>query len=781
MTYMNRLRRKIGVGYAVIILLMAGIGCIGLNGWRRQAQAAKKYQEIGQFQRNTRDIDFRIAQLSLIGESVMDWEKADFDRYHAKRMELDCLLCLLSSEGALPKVRIDSLRLSLEGKENNLYSIMALLDRQDSLSKRIARQVPMIARKSAQEKQGKGRRKILGLFGPRKRPKQTETTAMLHTLDRNVISRHKEQGRRIEEYADSMTERNKRLNQQLERLVRGMEEKAQDDMRAWEKETAALKRQNSLLTGSLSALAVLLLSLSYIVICRSVSRTRHYKKRKAELIAKLEDTVRQNGELMEGRKKLMHTITHELRTPLSAISGYAELLQGAEDGDKRTRYIRSIRTSAGRMSSMLDTLLSFFRLESGKESAAKVPFTLKNIAGTLETEFLPLAESKGLDLNVMTCKDIVLMGDKERVLQIGGNLLSNAVKFTEEGSVNLSISHEGGKLVLVVEDTGTGMGEREQERIFGAFERLSNAATQDGFGLGLSIVRRTADLLGGAIRVESEKGKGSRFTVELPMDTAEALPKEEKARTAHTHDIGKPMSVIALDDNEPLLMMTMEMLSANGISCDAVTNVSDLTEMMRVHDYDLLITDMKMPETNGYEVLELLRSSNVGNSKYIPVVVSTASGSCTKEDLLDAGFTGCLFKPFSISDLLETCVTCVKGGNDAATPDFTALLSWGDRKAMLDKIVESTEDEMRKFRDAAERMDVKALHDMIHHLRSSWMVMRTEKPLQRLHDALGKPEFIDNHDKELREAVSAVLATGRAIITKAKEERMEHDGTDNRG
>ncbi len=173
----------------------------------------------------------------------------------------------------------------------------------------------------------------------------------------------------------------------------------------------------------------------------------------------------------------------------------------------------------------------------------------------------------------------VVLTDKERILQIGNNLLSNAIKFTDNGSVSLAADYDNGLLKLIVEDTGTGMTEDEQQRVFSAFERLSNATTKDGFGLGLSIVQRIVTMLGGTIRLESEKGKGSRFTVEIPMQTAEELPEQTiQAQMRHNHICH---DVIAIDNDEVLLLMLKEMYAHEGVHCDTCTNVSVLMELIR--------------------------------------------------------------------------------------------------------------------------------------------------------------------------------------------------------
>ena len=163
----------------------------------------------------------------------------------------------------------------------------------------------------------------------------------------------------------------------------------------------------------------------------------------------------------------------------------------------------------------------------------------------------------------------------------------------------------------------------------GAFERLSNAAAKDGFGLGLSIVQRIVTMLGGTIRLESDKGKGSRFTVEIPMQTAEELPERiNQTQVHHNHTFH---DVVAIDNDEVLLLMLKEMYAQEGIHCDTCTNAAELMELIRKKEYSLLLTDLNMPDINGFELLELLRTSNVGNSRDIPVIVTTASGSCGKE------------------------------------------------------------------------------------------------------------------------------------------------------
>ena len=550
-----------------------------------------------------------------------------------------------------------------------------------------------------------------------------------------------------------------------------MDEKVQADLRKREAEIASMREKSFIQIGGLTGFVVLLLIISYIIIHRNITRIKRYKRETADLIEQQKQSIRQNEELIASRKKVVHTIIHELRTPLTAITGYAGLMRKDCNTDKTGRYIHNIQQSSERMREMLNAMLSFFRLDNGKEQPNFSPCRLSAIMHTLETEFMPIAMNKGLALTVTNRTDAVVLTDKERILQIGNNLLSNAIKFTDNGSVSLRADYDNGLLKLIVEDTGTGMTEEEQQRVFGAFERLSNAAAKDGFGLGLPIVQHIVAMLGGTIRLESEKGKGSRFTVKIPMRTAEEVP--EQINKTQIHHNSTFHDVVVIDNDEVLLLMLKEMYAQEGIRCDTCTDAAELIEMIRKKKYSLLLTDLNMPDINGFELLELLHTSNVGNSRSIPVVVTTASGSCSKEELIGRGFAGCLFKPFSISELMEVSDTCAMNVTQNERPDFTSLLSYGNESVMLDKLITETEKDMQSVRDAEQRKDHQELDALTHHLRSSWEILRADRPLRELYKLLHGSSVPDY--EALHNVVTAVQDKGSEIIRLAKEERKKYN------
>ena len=767
---MKYIQKIVASGYLLITLLIGCIAYVWHSEWQDIEKLEYDNRQLDELRKDINNIQIQLIEFSLLGETVLEWDNEDLEHYHLQRMAMDSLMCRFKT--MYPAERIDSVRHLLKEKERQMRQIVQVFEQQQAINDKIIRQVPVIVQKSVQEQPQKPKRKgFLGIFGKKEKLKPTVTTTMLRSLDRNMISEQRAQSRRLSEHADSLAARNTELNRQLQGLIIQIDEKVQADLQQREAEIAAMREHSFIQIGSLTGFVLLLLVISYIIIHRNANRIKRYKQETTDLIGQLQQAVAQNEALIASRKKAVHTITHELRTPLTAIIGYAGLMQKDCDTDKAKLYLQNIRHSSERMREMLNTLLSFFRLDNGKEQPNFSPCRISAITHILETEFMPIAMNKGLALTVTSHNDTVVLTDKERILQIGNNLLSNAIKFTENGGVSLTMNYDNGMLKLIVEDTGTGMTEKEQQRVFGAFERLSNAAAKDGFGLGLSIVQRIAAMLGGTIRLESEKGKGSCFMVEIPMPTADELP--EQSRHGYVRHNEAYHDVIAIDNDEVLLLMLKEMYAQEGVHCDTCTDAAELMEMIRRKEYSLLLTDLNMPEINGFELLELLRSSNVGNSKTIPIVVTTASGSCSREELMERGFADCLPKPFSISELMEVSDKCAIKGNRNEKPDFTSLLSYGNESVMLEKLIAETEKEMQAVRDAERHKDLQELDALIHHLRSSWEILRTDRPLRELYKLLHCKGIPDN--KAIANAVKSVLDMGAVIIRLAKEERRKYD------
>ena len=713
-----------------------------------------------------------VTALVTYGESVLVWDNEDILAYRKRHMQTDSMLQVLrvQCEDFIRPTQIDSLRTLLAAKEAHLFQIMEASRKQRQTDSLLFNQKLIVITHTATKTVIRKKKGIAGLFGG-KETVQLPITTRQTSLDKNLILQINRQQRVIENYTDSLRLCNKELNRKLRMLITNLDEQTWTAFRNKEVRLKASYERSTVIITGLITFSVALLVVFYLIIQRDIKKKVHARKERERLINELNLSVEQNNVLIASRKKAVHTITHELRTPLTAITGYAELLQKECNKENSVHFLQNIQQSSGRMRDMLNTLLDFFRLDNGKEQPKMQPCRISAITQTLETEFMPVAMNKGLSLIVKNESDAIILTDKERIIQIGNNLLSNAIKFTEVGGVSLTTDYTDGVLTLIVEDTGTGMTKDEQECVFGAFERLSNAAAKDGFGLGLSIVQRIVAMLGGTVLLESERGKGSRFTVEIPMLTAGEQPKQSYQGYARRNEAYH--EVIAIDNDEVLLLMLKEMYAQEGVHCDTCTDAAELIELIRKKEYSLLLTDLNMPDINGFELLELLRTSNVGNSKTIPVVVTTASGSCSKEELMERGFSGCLLKPFSISELMEVSDKCAMQGNRNEKPDFTSLLSYGNEAVMLEILITETEKEMLSVMDAEQRKDLQELDTLTHHLRSSWEILRADQPLRKLYKLLhcdGTPD-----DKTIGNAIKSVLDKGSEIIRLAKEERKKYN------
>ena len=757
--------RKVLFGYILLVAVIGSMAATLLHECSRVFEIETEMRHLDLVQRDVNTAHKYITLLAMRGETALAWEEDDFEDYRSLRLRVDTMLQAMHKgyEEFVSRVQIDTLRHLLASKEEHLRQIMLLFREQDSPDGQLLARLPKEVRSKTIIRKKKG---IAGLFGAKETVEITPSaSATLHTLNKELQSIQEERQETIDTYTDSLRRYNKALNRKLRNLIATMN--GQTERILAEKELrleASYGRSVQIITW-LVITAIVLIAASYLIIQRDLREKAKTRKRLEDTVGMLEENVEENRRLIDARRRIIQTVAHELRTPLTAIGGNAELLLDDENTENRIRHAKTVRQSAGRMAEMINSLLDYFRLDSGKETENKKPFRLDSIARILETECVPLAESKHLRLVIHNRADEVVDGDKGLILRIGSNLLSNAVKFTHDGSITLSTAYGNGTFTLTVEDTGTGMTEEQQSRIFAPFERLGNAVTEDGFGLGLAIVHDTVKLMGGDILLVSEPGLGSRFTVTLPLAKAEETEAVEKK--SHTHTTLSDCNILAIDNDPVLLNLMRDMYTQSGVSCDTCLSVGELTDKMRIKDYDLLVTDLKMPEVNGYEVLDLLRSSEIGNSQTIPVVAATAAGYVTEEELKESGFAAMLRKPYFIEELMSVTEKCIEPKTNHRHIELSPLLAFGDKRHTLERLANTTETDMDGLGKAAESKDMEALNEKVHHLRSSWMLIKAEQPLAVLYETIHKDEV---SEEELGDAIDNVLAQGKAITDLARKE-----------
>lgn len=760
------LQNKILGGYFIWAVLICFMVSIVVHERHRISEVDFQNEELREIRHYVNIAYQRITTLSILGEGVINWSETDYYHYHNQRLQTDSLLQFLRTyyQDFVRPTQIDSLRFMLQSKEEHLWHIMLLFERQKKIDSLLINHLPDVARRATRVRTlEKKKRGIAGFFGGKRTVQVLPSFKELYKFSDSLIDMQQKRIVETTVYADSLRIRNQALNVELGRLIRNLDTQVQAAFTQREEKIAEAQILSVRLFTIIISVAIILLLLSYLTIHRAIKCKAIAKRKREEIIGKLQETIRHNEELTREKQNIMQTITHELRSPLSAIRSYAKMIATDEKTSIRVRHAKTIVDASGRMAGMIDTLLNYFRLDSGKETVRPLPFQLKGIAGTLEAEFMPQMEKKRLAFETVNEADEVVMGDRNLILRIGSNLLSNALKFTQKGSVRLITKYSDGNFILTVDDTGTGIDKEKQEQIFKPFERLGNAATQDGFGLGLAIVRSLAELMDGSITVESVPEKGSRFTVILPLERATEAERQPYSYAATHHLSG--CSVLSIDNDRMILGMLHDMFKQSEVHSETCTDMGGLTEKLRGNRYDLLTTDLKMPDISGYEVLELLRSSDIGNSRTIPVLAITGSGSITEEELKQAGFSAVLFKPFSIDELLAVAEQCI-GENRTRYIDLTPLFAYGNKRHRLECLISETEKEMDGIREATDNADKDKIDGWIHHIRSSWMLIRAEQPLQELYEAIHENRTME----EIQARAGNVLVQGEKIIRLAKKE-----------
>ena len=710
-------------------------------------------QELFHFWHLTGEAYAGLLDLATYGETVSVWDENDRSTYQKRRNEvcgtLQSLKHYVHASGQ--RVRIDSLCLLLERKEQLLDTVMHTFSRFREAGEIINRKIPVIASHIRDEKAPVGvkeevskksfwsflkRKKRKSVYSeqkekrerlqPTEKDRKVSTASMLHSLNRELTGRQETEREKLLVQMERLYNNNMALNCSLYGIIRDFE--SETDRRLEERYMQFfMVRERSFYTVSTFAVFISLLTIFlYIIIHRELNRRNRYQRQ-------LEASNRENTELLQSRKRMMLTIAHDLRSPLAIIRGTAELLPGEQERVMQEEYAGNIRHAADYMLSLVDTLMNFYLLDTGQVRENVSIFRLGSLFREIADNHAPLVKKKGLQmLTRFFGMDAVVCSDRGHLQQIVNNLLSNALKFTVKGYIRLEAAYHEGELRIKVQDTGTGMDEGDRQRIFDAFERLDNAHDISGFGLGLAITSRLVSQMGGSIRVESLPDEGSCFRVQLPLPLAgsTALKEEPPLPTAYQME---GLRVLLLDDDLRQLSLTREMFRRNRAECDCCTDFRKVVEKLRENDYDVLLTDIRMPDMDGFELLGLLRSSNIERARRIPVIALTA-GVEPEAEYLSGGFAGYVRKPFRMEELMAVVSRSV--GRDRQTvwrPDFSLILSGeDDREGMLDVFILESRKDLDQLRKALEKNDRLAVREILHKNLPLWTSVRLDYPVEKL-------------------------------------------------
>lgn len=366
-----------------------------------------------------------------------------------------------------------------------------------------------------------------------------------------------------------------------------------------------------------------------------------------------EEAKMRTEEIMQSRHKLLLSVSHDVKAPLSSILGYLELMQMSDDDNSDKSKILSMKSSAEHILSLLTNLLNFSRLDQGKESVILSNFNIKKLCDELNSMFQPLSSNKHLefvynnDLDVDTC----VKSDALKIKQILSNLLSNAIKYTMKGKVTFTVNRGDGELVFTIIDEGIGIPEEKLKEIYKPFNRIDNKESLiEGNGFGLFVVKGLVDLLQGEIDVASELNVGSCFTVKIPVDFVN--PIEEIDDVVDMTDISMTefQNILVVDDDNTLLTVIESMINKIGCNCFICHSLIEFEdELKNINDYDVVLTDREMGAFSGMDVLRKIKEIDTGKR----VVLMTARSEYNEEVAMNDGFDGYLRKPFSIKDIMD--------------------------------------------------------------------------------------------------------------------------------
>lgn len=398
------------------------------------------------------------------------------------------------------------------------------------------------------------------------------------------------------------------------------------------------------------AIAAFLLAVFFIFfISRDLSRSVRYRK-------KLENANQYTARLLKSREKMIQTVSHDIKSPLSSIIGYIELLRHTPVNERQHYFLKNMQGSSEHILQLIGNLLDLSKLENNKMPVEKVIFNPSLLFREVTDTFLPLASAKQLELGCQIDENLNkdFQGDALRIRQILTNILSNAVKYTSQGSIQFSAAGTAGnqQVILRIKDTGSGMTEEEQQLIFEEFTRLSSHSAIEGTGLGLTITLKLIHLLGGEIRLDSAPGKGSCFTISLPLTEA---PKASgpSSSSQMPADIPGRLRILLVDDDPLQLEMTASLLQNNGIQAETTTQPETVTDKIQQEHYDIIFSDIQMPGINGFELVKRIRQLSVPFASTLPVIALSADSGKSGEDYQKAGFSSYLSKPFTSTQLLQ--------------------------------------------------------------------------------------------------------------------------------
>lgn len=611
----------------------------------------------------------------------------------------------------------------------------------------------------------------------------------------NVIRDSWSQYQQQKEEIDAEVSRRERIviqsGQQItERLKRVLKDLEKEEL---ENTMIRLEQQQSTthhLTRTISWIAIIacvLVVFFVVLIINDISQSQRYRR-------ELEAAKTYTERLLYNREKLMLTVTHDIKSPLSSIIGYIELLNNTQLEERQHYFLKNMKGTAEHILHLANNMLDFSKLESNKMEINTIPYNPGHLLQETADSFLPLAAQKNLELksDISNSLNGLYLGDSMKVRQIVVNILSNAIKYTREGKVSLSAFISGTKddqFIIVIKDSGPGMTKEEQDLIFKEFTRLTpqhnNGA--EGTGLGLTITSQLVHLLDGELTLESKKGEGSTFTVKFPLIKATAQVSQPTETPSSPPVMHEGMKVFIIDDDILQLTVTTELLRKVGIQCDTCTHPQEVLSRLEKGNYNIVLSDIQMPEMDGFELVQQIRESQNQQIKNIPVIALSARDDIHEKEYQEAGFSAYLNKPYTpeqlysrVNDLLGCTIetnqptTQTSNKNALYSLDMIMVFADNDKDAANQIIGSFISDCKTNFQLLAKHLESHET-ELIAKLAHKMLPMFKQLAINDIIPSLLFLEKmpLDTEENKIRENIEKILQKGNDVLLLLEKETRQ--------
>ena len=558
--------------------------------------------------------------------------------------------------------------------------------------------------------------------------------------------------KQYEKKTQELVKADNELSEQISSLLIRLNQEILDSTIKEIEKSEEIIQENTHYSILIGAVTLGLIIIFIILIISDVNKG--YRARRAA-----EEAKRKTEEIMESRHKLLLSVTHDIKTPLSSIMGNVELM----DKSKNEKEFSSIQQSADHILNLLTNLLEFSSLEQGKLKVSNEAFNLRQLCDETAEMFEPIARHKNLRFIYEPSieEDCTILSDRLKIKQILSNLISNGVKYTLEGSVTFKARMGRNLIVFDITDTGVGIPSDKLEEVFKPFVRIETYNQfAEGSGYGMSVVKGLVDLLGGQIQIESEVDKGSHFEVRIPVGVVESSPEAKEELV----DNKKSLNILIIDDDNTLLSVIDTMLHRLGHQAIPCRSKSDVEgAVAQIADYDYILTDREMGALTGNDILHIFKEADANK----PVILMTGRIEYTNEKAKKEGFDGFLQKPFNLKQLesLFGSVATSENEEDTAFPDFPAFseMMGNDKEAMTDILtvfVQSTANDLVSMNTLIEQSDFVEMQALCHKMLPMFIQLERDTTfLARMNAMRGKDETEEDYPNWKEDATQFMAQT----------------------